>query len=99
MLEGEQKLTSPCATSSVQLSVETHAQGALRWSAHSGGESGAGMEVVWVWVEGVPWSSGRSTGARTEQHCPGTRCEAHAPSAGRRGRRIFSAQLPPAQFQ
>lgn len=54
MLEGEQKLTSPCATSSVQLSVETHAQGALRWSAHSGGESGAGMEVVWVWVEGVP---------------------------------------------
>lgn len=95
MREGEQKLTSPCATSSVQLSAETHAQGALRWSAHSGGESGAGMEVVWVWVEGVPGSSGRSTGtgARTEHRCPGTRCEAHAPSAGRR---IFSAHLPPA---
>lgn len=42
------QLTSPCATSSVQLSAETHAQGALRCEAHSGGESSARMELVWV---------------------------------------------------
>lgn len=82
---GDGQLTSLCATSSVQLSAETHAQGALGCKAHSGGESGAGMEVVWVWVRGVPWSSAlaRRTGntARARGAC----------AREVRGRRIFSA--------